>query len=111
MEKNYVSEMLIRIGINPSYRGYPFLVHIIHHAATYANGPFLTSKALYQNAAEHYHVSPDAIQHSIRTILDTYWGQDNGKYFRNVTGYPNAGPLPPKEFIAVLSDYLRRNPG
>ena len=73
MEKNYVSEMLIRIGINPSYRGYPFLVHIIHHAATDANGPFLTSKALYQNAAEHYHVSPDAIQHSIRTILDTYW--------------------------------------
>lgn len=37
MEKNYVSEMLIRIGINPSYRGYPFLVHIIHHAATDAN--------------------------------------------------------------------------
>ena len=101
MEKNLVSELLIRIGVNPSYRGY--------QAASAEDSLFLTSKVLYQAAAEYFHVSPDSIQHSIRTLLDAYWEQENGIHFCNVTGYPNPGPLPPKEFIAVLADYLRRN--
>lgn len=109
MEKNLVSELLIRIGVNPSYRGYPYLTCIILQAASAEDSLFLTSKVLYQAAAEYFHVSPDSIQHSIRTLLDAYWEQENGVHFCNVTGYPNPGPLPPKKFIAVLADYLRRN--
>ncbi len=109
MEKTIVSELLIRIGVNPSYRGYPYLTSIICQAASDESSPFLTSKALYQAAAEYFHVSPDSVQHSIRTLLDAYWEQGNGSHFCTVTGYPNAGPLPPKEFIAVLADYLRRS--
>lgn len=109
MEKTIVSELLIRIGVNPSYRGYPYLTHIIFQASSDEDSPFLTSKALYQDTAEYFHVSPDSVQHSIRTLLDAYWEQGNGSHFCTVTGYPNAGPLPPKEFIAVLADYLRRN--
>lgn len=109
MGKNIVSELLIRIGVNPSYKGYPYLIFIIRQAASDDKSPFLTSKVLYQSAAGYFHVSPDSIQHSIRTLLDAYWGQGNGRHFRSVTGYPNSGPLPPKEFIAVLADYLRRN--
>lgn len=109
MDKHYVSELLIRIGVNPSYRGYPYLSYIIFQAVSDDNGPFLTIKVLYQCASEYFHVSPDSIQHSIRTLLDAYWEQGNGRHFRSVTGYPNTGSLPPKEFIAVLSDYLQRN--
>jgi hypothetical protein len=108
MEKNQVSELLIRIGANPSYRGFPYLTYVIWQAASGGNGPFLSSKALYRDAAECFHVSPDSIQHSIRTLLNAYWMQDNGKHFCHITGYPNSGPLPPKEFIAVLADYLQR---
>lgn len=108
MENNHVSELLIRIGVNPSYRGFPYLTHIICQAASGSGGPFLTSKTLYYDAAKHFHVSPDSIQHSIRTLLNAYWMQNNGKYFCQITGYPNSGPLPPKEFIAVLVDYLHR---
>lgn len=108
MEKNQVSELLIRIGANPSYRGFPYLTHVICQAASGGNGPFLSSKALYRDAAECFHVSPDSIQHSIRTLLNAYWMQDNGKHSCHITGYPNSGPLPPKEFIAVLADYLQR---
>lgn len=110
MDKNQVSELLIRIGANPSYRGFPYLTHIICRASSEGSEPFLTSKVLYRDAAEYFHVSPDSIQHSIRTLLNAYWAQDNGKYFCHITGYPNSGPLPPKEFIAVLADYLQRNP-
>ena len=46
MEKNQVSELLIRIGANPSYRGFPYLTHVIWQAASGGNGPFLSSKAV-----------------------------------------------------------------
>lgn len=108
MEKNQISELLIRIGANPSYRGFPYLTYIICQTASDDAGPFLTSKALYRDAAEYFHISPDSIQHSIRTLLNAYWTQGNGKHFCHITGYPNSGPLPPKEFIAILTDYLQR---
>ncbi len=72
MEKTIVSELLIRIGVNPSYRGYPYLAHIICQAASDESSPFLTSKALYQATAEYFHVSPilfsTAYEHSLMPI-------------------------------------------
>lgn len=108
MEKSFVSNLLIGIGINPSYRGYPYLTYIICQTTSNRAEMFFTCKSLYQSAAEYFHVSPDSIQHSIRTLLNAYWRQGNGTYFYSITGYPNSEPLPPKEFITVLSDYLQR---
>ena len=72
MEKNLVSELLIRIGVNPSYRGYPYLTCIILQAASAEDSLFLTSKVLYQASAEYFHDSTDSIKHSILTLLDSY---------------------------------------
>ena len=75
-----------------------------------SNGPspFLM-KDYYADASQRFHTTPDSIQQSIRTFLKNYWMLENGKHFQKVTGYRGAVPIPPKDFITVLVDYLLRN--
>lgn len=108
MNKNQISELLAQIGTNPAYKGYSYLIHVIYLASSEGDGTFLTLKRLYADTSQHFNVSPDSIQHSVRTLLDAYWNQDNTKYFYDTVKYPVHGPLPPKEFISVLSNYIRR---
>lgn len=108
MNKNQICDLLIQIGINPAYKGYFYLVHIISLAVSDRDQPFLVIKDLYGKTAAHYGVTTASIQHSIRTLLDAYWIQDNSKYFYKTTKYPVSNPLPPKEFIAILADYIQR---
>lgn len=109
MSKKQISELLTQIGLNPAYRGYLYLVHIIYLVSSDSDFTFFTLKGLYQRTSADLNISSGAIQHNIRTLLDSYWNQENMKYFRNLTGYPVHGPVPPKEFIAVLADYIRRH--
>lgn len=108
MNKKQISELLSRIGISPAYKGYPYLVHVIHLTTDKEGCPFLVIKELYARTADFFGVSATSIQHSIRTLLDVYWSQNNTKYFFDIIGYPVHDTLPPKEFIAVIADYIKR---
>lgn len=108
MNKNQISELLIQIGLSPAYKGYSYLVHIIYLAVSDKDQPFLIIKELYEKTAKHFGVTAASIQHSIRTLLDAYWIQDASKHFYRLTKYPAGNPLPPKEFIAILTDYIQR---
>lgn len=105
-----ISELLTRLGVCPSYRGYRCLMHVIYLAASDDEYPFIVTKKLYADTAEHFGISPDSVQHGIRTLLDIFWSQENSKkYFYDIIRYPVDAPLSPKEFIAVIADYIRRN--
>lgn len=108
MNKREISELLTRVGICPSYKGYPCLVHAIWLAASDST-PFILIKKIYADTAAHFGMSADSVQHGIRTLLEAFWNQkDSRKYFYNIVGYPVHDPLPPKEFIAVVTDYIQR---
>lgn len=105
MQKIY--DLLFHIGANPSYKGYHYLAYIVYRIITQSSepSPFLI-KDFYTDAAQHFHTSPDSIQQGIRTFLKAYWTYGNGKYFQHVTGYKGTIPIPSKDFVAVLADYL-----
>lgn len=111
MNKKQISKLLIRIGINPAYKGYSYLVHIIHLAVSDKDQPFLVIKILYAKTAKNFNVSPGSIQRSIRTLLEAYWIQDTSKNFYSIMHYPVMYPLTAKEFIAVIVDYIKTNRG
>lgn len=109
MNERKIPELLTRIGLNPACKGHPYLVHVIRLSIR-NESPFLVSKNLYANTAAYFGVSPDSVQHGIRTLIDSYWKQEeNRNYFCDIIRFPVYEPLPPKEFIAVIIDYLRRN--
>lgn len=108
MNKNLISELLAHIGISPAYKGYPYLVHVLFLATSEEYCPFLVIKELYARTADTFGVTATSVQHSIRTLLDVYWSQNNTERFFEVIGYPVHDTLPPKEFIAVIADYMKR---
>lgn len=105
-----IPELLTRLGLCPSYKGYHCLEYVIYLAASDGEYPFIVTKKLYTETAAHFGISPGCVQHGIRTLLDIFWSQENSKkLFRDITHYPVLDPLSPKEFIAVMADFIRRN--
>ena len=105
-----IYDLLSRIGASPSYKGCHYLAYIVCRIVEHSSGPspFLM-KDFYADAAQRFHTSPDSIQQSIRTFLKNYWMLENGKHFQTVTGYRGAVPIPPKDFITVLVDYILKH--
>ena len=108
MKKTQIKGLLTRLGISSVLKGYRYLVHIIYLASSKKDNYFLL-KDLYAATADYFHTSQSCIQRSIRTLLDNYWNDQNMKCFSEIIGYPVYHPLPPKEFVAVIADYLLLN--
>jgi hypothetical protein len=108
MKLKKISELLIALGLCPAYKGYTYLQYAVYLTTTQKYRQGLIVGELYQETAEHFHVSKSTVQHSIRSLLDVYWNQDNTQHFSNITGFPihNNSTLPPREFIAIVSEYL-----
>lgn len=106
-----IYDLLSRIGASPSYKGCHYLAYIVCRIVEQSSQPsrFLM-KDFYEDASKHFSTTPDSIQQSIRTFLKNYWLLENGRHFQNVTGYKGAVPIPPKDFITVLVDYLLMHP-
>lgn len=108
MKLKEISELLITLGLCPAYKGYAYLQYAIYLTTTGSYRQGLIVGELYQETANHFHVSKSTVQHSIRSLLDVYWNQNSTEHFSRITGFPvhNSNALPPREFIAVISEYL-----
>lgn len=106
MKPKKISELLIALGLCPAYKGYSYLQYAIYLTTTHKYRQGLIVGELYQETADYFHVSKSTVQHSIRSLLDVYWNQNNAGHFSTITGFPVHNALPPREFIAVVSEYL-----
>lgn len=108
MHLKQISELLITLGLCPAYKGYTYLLYAVHLATTSNYRQGLIVGELYEETAKHFMVSKSTVQHSIRSLLDVYWSQNNAEHFSETTGFPlhNNNTLPPREFIAVVSEYM-----
>ena len=107
MNKKQIIQLLARIGISSVLKGYRYLVHIIFLAISQNENSYFLLKDLYTATADYFQISSSCVQRSVRTLLDTYWNEHNIKHFSAVVGYPVFHPLPPKEFVAVIVDYMQ----
>lgn len=106
MSTKQTTDLFNILGIMPSYKGYFYLVHMIEIACNYHGKPFPCMKNLISQTAAYFNVSPSVVIHDIRTLLRTYWDQDNASTFSNIVHYPVKDKLTIKEFIAVIAEYL-----
>lgn len=108
MQLKKISELLITLGLCPAYKGYSYLLYAIYLTTTSKYRQGLIVGELYEETAKHFKVSKSTVQHSIRSLLDVYWNQNNSEHFSEITGFPlhNNNTLPPREFIAVVSEYF-----
>lgn len=106
MKSKQISELFYTLGISPNYRGYPYLLHVVGLAVNYHGQPFPCLKDLYQQTAEYYGITQSIVIHNIRTLLRSYWNQNNAAVFTKITGYPVRDKLTTKEFISIVAEYL-----
>lgn len=106
MNALYISSLFNELGICPSYKGYPYLMHITGLAAAYYGKPFPCMKILYQQTAVHFGISENKAKDDIRTLLRNYWEQKTASRFSDIIGYPVQDRLTSKEFVAIVAEYL-----
>ena len=63
------------------------------------------TKRLYPRIAEHFHTSPQSVEHSIRYCIKQSWEAGNRPLFHEIAGRQLSGCPYASEFIAMLADY------
>lgn len=110
MHQSRIQNLLNRLGVSSSSKGYPYLVHAIYLVMTDCSHYCPVMKYLYFDIAEHFGTSPTAVQYAIRIMLEAHHTPQYLQSFSELTGYPANHTPTPKEFIAILADYLLRSP-
>lgn len=108
MNVKRISDLFNTLGVCPNYKGYPYLIHVVGLASAYHGQPFPCMKDLYEQTAAYFDISPSIVIHDIRTLLRSYWNQNNASIFSDITLYPVRDKLTIKEFVSVIAEYLAK---
>lgn len=105
-----VYKLLRKIGMCSKYAGYDYFAFAI--TLTLSNPDYLrnVTKNLYVLIGNHYGVSPHCVESAMRTLVKNYWIQYGDSVLYQYLGYPLRDRPTTREFISILSDYLRDNP-
>lgn len=104
--KQKINKVLMQSGVRPSYKGYPYLVHVILLASE-SNVP-VTMLELYARTAMEYKVSKSMVQHDIRTVIGIFEATGQKAKLEKIVGYPIYEKLTVKEFVYTIVEYINR---
>lgn len=105
-----VYRFLRKIGMCSKYTGYNYFALAITFALSDSDYLRNVTKNLYVLIGNHYGVSPHCVEGALRTMLKNYWVQYGDSVLSQYLGYPLHDRPTTREFISILSDYLRDNP-
>ena len=93
-----------------SYAGFKYLGCAV--ALVYENQEYLrnVTKQLYVLVGKKYGVSNIFVEGAIRTLITSYWNQNEDKILAPFLGYPLFEKPTASEFISILADFLRDHP-
>ena len=105
---NEAYKLLLRLGVSPRYRGYHHAAYSIFLCAQQPDWMFLTTKYVYPEVAKHFHTTWQSVERNIRTVVGVCW-KTNPALICELCSYKLTHKPCAKEFIAILSTYLRLN--
>lgn len=105
--KPKITKLMICLGFRPSYKGFPYLAHVIMLASEQSVPVTMTE--LYSQTARAFNVPQSKVQHDIRTIIKVFWNTGHIKKFEEILGYPLCEKLPVKEFVYTIAEYINRS--
>lgn len=105
-----VYKLLRKLGMNAKYTGYNYFALAITFALSDSDYLRNVTKNLYVLIGIQYGVSSHCVEGALRTLLKNYWRQYGDSVLSQYLGYPIHDKPTTREFISILSDYLRDNP-
>ncbi|MBP3663765.1 MAG: sporulation initiation factor Spo0A C-terminal domain-containing protein [Tyzzerella sp.] len=105
-----VYRLLRKLGMNSKYSGYDYFALAITFALSDSDYLRNVTKRLYVLIGNRYSVSPHCVESALRTLLKNYWIQYGDSILSQYLGHPFHDRPTTREFISILSDYLRDNP-
>ena len=104
-------ELVVLLSGKSSKRCYAYLMCAVdlvveHHDYLYAG----TTKVLYPEVAKHFDVTPTAVDRGVAWAVSDCWDYGNRVLLEKVAGRPLIEKPSPKDFIFLVSGYLRKNP-
>lgn len=106
----HVYKLLRKIGMGSKYAGYDYFALAISFTLSDAHYLRNVTKNLYVQVGHHYGVSSCSVEGALRTLLKNYWNQYGDSILCQYLGFPLHDKPTTREFISLLSDYLRDNP-
>ncbi|MDO5111573.1 MAG: sporulation initiation factor Spo0A C-terminal domain-containing protein [Clostridia bacterium] len=113
MEKTRMAaETLRSVGLSPKYKGYVYALHMLCLSLEDFTCVHNMAARLYSATCEKYGVTPRAVERNIRFAIRRAWESDRtGLMHRLFQSYGVYYTPTNREFIAVLSDYMRLGEG
>ena len=103
-----VAETLRGIGLSPKYKGYVYALYMLCLALDDFTRVHSMAARLYGAACEKYNATSGAVERNLRFAIRRAWDADHtGAMHRLFQSYSIFYTPTNREFIAVLSDYMR----
>jgi len=103
-----VVTLLLRLGISPSLNGFQYSVRGICLGLQDDTRCLSVMNEIYPEIARHFRVSQSAVEHSMRSMLDTAW-EKNPQCFQAEFGYAQPHRPTTGEFLVLAVYYLKRH--
>ena len=103
MQKVY--GLIRRLGISKKYKGYKYLADAVVLVMEMEDEPIRITKVIYPELARKYHVTPEAIEQNIRTVVGQCWGR-NRSLIEHLAGFRLSERPTNMELIEILAFYL-----
>lgn len=105
---NEAYKLLLRLGITSKYRGYHHAAYSIFLCVQQPDRMLLTTKYVFPEVAKYYHTNWQSVERNIRTVIAVCW-KTHPDLICDLCNYKLTHKPCVKEFIAILSTYLRLN--
>lgn len=102
-----ISNMLSRMGISASIKGYHFIRKAVTMAVENEDVLIGITKGLYPDIAKSYKTSASKVERAIRHAIESAWKKNGQRVYFEVVGYLCTDKPTNGQFIAVFSEYFR----
>ncbi|MGI6071100.1 MAG: sporulation initiation factor Spo0A C-terminal domain-containing protein [Blautia sp.] len=96
------------LGITLKIKGFYYVVAAIDAAKELPEISLMITKDIYPKIAERFKTTPEAVEHAIRTAVNTAW-INNKPLLEKIAGCQLAYKPSNKEFILMTAHYLKED--
>lgn len=103
------TEIVQKLGIHSIYCGYAYIIYAAELASENDGYLLAITKWLYPEIAAHFDTTCSRVERGIRTVVNSCWQDGNIEFLNEMAGHPLCKKPTSGEFIAILSEYLKKH--
>lgn len=104
-----LSQLIHRLGINATYRGYHYLYRAVILALSNEEYLLSITKKMYLDISSYYHTPVSNVERNLRTVITICWERGNKEFLSQIASYPLGFKPSAGEFIDILVAYCQEH--